>query len=53
MSNRAALGLYKDVLKYKINDVETAYYADKEDAYDMSVDLRELLLKVNPVESAK
>ena len=35
MSNVAALGMYRDVLKYEIIDVENEYYADKEDAYDM------------------
>ena len=35
VSNRAALSLYKDVLKYEVIDVEDEYYADKEDAYDM------------------
>jgi len=44
--------LYKDILGYKIHDVETAYYADKEDAYDMRCDLTELLMKVNPVAAA-
>ena len=35
VSNRAALGMYSDVLKYEIIDTEIEYYADKEDAYDM------------------
>ena len=35
VSNRAALGMYSDVLMYEIIDVENEYYADKEDAYDM------------------
>ena len=35
VSNRAALGMYSDVLKYEIIDIEPEYYADKEDAYDM------------------
>ena len=34
-SNRAALGMYADVLKYEIVDLEYEYYADKEHAYDM------------------
>lgn len=33
--NRAALGMYKDVLKYETIDIEFEYYADKEHAYDM------------------
>eukprot|EP00041_Stephanoeca_diplocostata_P005708 m.66531 g.66531 ORF g.66531 m.66531 type:complete len:190 (-) comp15955_c0_seq1:3164-3733(-) len=35
VSNRAALGLYRDVLKFEITDVEAKYYADGEDAYAM------------------
>lgn len=34
-SNRAAIGMYADVLKYEIIDLEYEYYADKEHAYDM------------------
>ena len=37
MSNRAALGMYADVLKYEIVDLEYEYYADKEHAYDMNL----------------
>ena len=37
ISNRAAISLYKDVLGYEILKVEEAYYADKEDAYDMKL----------------
>jgi ribosomal protein S18 acetylase RimI-like enzyme len=33
VSNRAALGLYKDKLGYDIAKVEAGYYADGEDAY--------------------
>ena len=35
VSNRAAFALYKDVLGYEVRDIDKAYYADKEDAYDM------------------
>lgn len=35
VSNRAALGLYRDKLGYIIYDVERGYYADHEDAYNM------------------
>lgn len=35
VSNRAAIGLYRDVLGFKVDKVDTAYYADGEDAYDM------------------
>ena len=38
VTNRAAISLYQNVLGYKINDVEKNYYADGEDAYDMSID---------------
>lgn len=31
----AAIKLYRDILKYKIRDVDKGYYADGEDAYDM------------------
>jgi ribosomal protein S18 acetylase RimI-like enzyme len=34
-SNQAAFHLYKNTLKYKVNDVEKGYYADGENAYDM------------------
>lgn len=34
-SNRAALGMYSDVLKYEMIDKEFEYYADKEHAWDM------------------
>ena len=35
VSNRVAIGLYIDVLKYEVVETEVEYYADKEDAYDM------------------
>lgn len=35
VSNRAALGLYRDVLKFEIYDTEAKYYADGEDAFAM------------------
>jgi len=34
-SNMAAIHLYTETLKYNKNDIEAAYYADGEDAYDM------------------
>mmetsp|Transcript_22752 Transcript_22752/g.49853 ORF Transcript_22752/g.49853 Transcript_22752/m.49853 type:complete len:219 (-) Transcript_22752:233-889(-) len=34
-SNRAALHLYQQTLKYEVHDIEAKYYADNEDAYDM------------------
>lgn len=39
VSNRSALGLYRDVLNYEILKVEAGYYADGEDAYEMRKDL--------------
>ncbi|VDN53349.1 unnamed protein product [Dracunculus medinensis] len=35
VSNRAALNLYQNTLKFEISDVEPKYYADGEDAYAM------------------
>ncbi len=40
VSNRAAFTLYSTVLGFQIHDVEKAYYADKEDAYDMRKELK-------------
>lgn len=38
-SNRAALHLYRDTLKFEVIDVEKKYYQDGEDAYSMRKDL--------------
>ncbi|CCG84819.1 protein of unknown function [Taphrina deformans PYCC 5710] len=38
-SNRAALHLYRDTLKFTVIDVEKKYYQDGEDAYSMRKDL--------------
>ncbi|XP_063952568.1 N-alpha-acetyltransferase daf-31-like isoform X2 [Lytechinus pictus] len=38
-SNRAALHLYQNTLKFTTNDIEPKYYADGEDAYAMKRDL--------------
>ena len=38
VTNRAAISLYQSVLGYKIKGVEDKYYADGEDAYDMSIE---------------
>jgi len=43
VSNRAALRLYADTLKFEQSDVEAKYYADGEDAYAMKRDLTTLL----------
>jgi len=40
-SNRAALNLYTNSLKFKIIEIEPKYYADGEDAYAMRRDLSE------------
>ena len=37
VTNRAALTLYKDVLRYEVTSVAEEYYADKEDAFDMKL----------------
>lgn len=39
MSNIAALRLYRDTLGFKVEKVESKYYADGEDAYSMKMDL--------------
>ena len=46
VSNRAAIGLYRDVLGFRIVKTEYGYYADGEDAYDMKMDFR-ILKKSN------
>ncbi|KAM8864248.1 N-alpha-acetyltransferase 10 [Spinachia spinachia] len=38
-SNRAALHLYSNTLKFQISEIEPKYYADGEDAYAMKRDL--------------
>lgn len=42
VSNTAALHLYRDTLGFTMEKVEAAYYADKEDAYSMKMDLSKL-----------
>jgi ribosomal protein S18 acetylase RimI-like enzyme len=39
-SNRAALSLYRDTLKFSLHEVEKKYYADGEDAYGMRKELQ-------------
>jgi N-alpha-acetyltransferase 10/11 len=46
-SNRAALNLYTNSLKFKILEIEPKYYADGEDAYSMRRDLTELAKKMD------
>lgn len=45
VTNRAAIGLYKDVLGFDIVSVDEKYYADGEDAYDMKLTFKKL--KIN------
>ncbi|KAI7898108.1 acyl-CoA N-acyltransferase [Cokeromyces recurvatus] len=40
-TNRAAIGLYRDTLKFDVHDIEKKYYADGEDAYAMRLILKE------------
>lgn len=44
-SNRAALNLYKNSLKFETVEIEPKYYADGEDAYSMRRDLSEFAKK--------
>lgn len=46
-SNRAALNLYTNSLRFKILEIEPKYYADGEDAYSMRRDLTELAKKMD------
>lgn len=39
VSNNAALRLYRDTLGFKNEKIESKYYADGEDAYNMKLDL--------------
>ena len=49
-SNRAALHLYRDSLKFEVQSIEKSYYQDGEDAYAMRLDLKleELLPLIGP-----
>ncbi|KAE8374477.1 acyl-CoA N-acyltransferase [Aspergillus bertholletiae] len=42
VSNTAALRLYRDTLGFKVETVESKYYADGEDAYAMRMDLTDM-----------
>jgi len=39
-TNRAALSLYQDTLKFEVDDIESKYYADGEDAFAMRLQLK-------------
>ncbi|VDK75367.1 unnamed protein product [Litomosoides sigmodontis] len=47
VSNRAALNLYQNTLKFEISDVEPKYYADGEDAYAMKRPLVQFAMENN------
>eukprot|EP00038_Savillea_parva_P000759 m.98509 g.98509 ORF g.98509 m.98509 type:complete len:184 (-) comp10260_c0_seq2:187-738(-) len=53
VSNRAALGLYRDVLKFEVMDVEAKYYADGEDAYAMKRSLEKFRIPPRDAPPAK
>lgn len=40
-TNRAAIGLYRDTLKFDVHEIEKKYYADGEDALAMRLNLKE------------
>ncbi|ORZ15798.1 acyl-CoA N-acyltransferase [Absidia repens] len=40
-TNRAAIGLYRDTLKFSIQEIDKKYYADGEDAYAMRLTFKE------------
>lgn len=52
-SNRAALHLYQNTLKFEINEIEPKYYADGEDAYAMRKNLTEFIEKYGNPEANK
>lgn len=47
MSNLAALRLYRDSLGFEVEDVESKYYADGEDAYAMKLKLKHLWVQAD------
>ncbi|KAI8885746.1 acyl-CoA N-acyltransferase [Backusella circina FSU 941] len=48
-TNRAAIGLYRDSLKFEVHDIEKKYYGDGEDALAMRLNLDEPALKPRKV----
>jgi len=50
-SNRAALHLYTNTLKFEISEVEPKYYADGEDAYAMKRDLSSFAKTISETKS--
>eukprot|EP00039_Didymoeca_costata_P024245 m.9738 g.9738 ORF g.9738 m.9738 type:complete len:191 (-) comp4124_c0_seq1:5021-5593(-) len=53
VSNRAALGLYRDVLKFEIYETEAKYYADGEDAFAMKRSLAKFAKQPKDKETLK
>lgn len=49
ISNRAALHLYTNTLKFEISEIEPKYYADGEDAYAMKRDLSSFATQISEV----
>lgn len=52
-SNRAAIGLYKDVLGFKMHNLDEKYYADGEDAYDMRLEFKDLKINKKGTDDAE
>jgi hypothetical protein len=50
VSNTAALRLYRDTLGFKVESVESKYYADGEDAYAMRLELSDQWLDWKEIE---
>ena len=50
VSNTAALRLYRDTLGFQVENVESKYYADGEDAYAMRMDLSPMWLDWSAIE---
>ncbi|KAL4930112.1 peptide alpha-N-acetyltransferase complex A subunit ARD1 [Aspergillus undulatus] len=50
VSNTAALRLYRDTLGFQVDNVESKYYADGEDAYAMRMDLSGMWLNWEEIE---
>jgi len=53
VSNQAALHLYRDTLQFKVEKIESKYYADGENAYSMRQDLDDLAAKLKAEEDAE
>lgn len=50
VSNNAALRLYRDTLGFQVDNVESKYYADGEDAYAMRMDLTNMWMDWKEIE---